>query len=99
PDQPGAAMAHAPARPAARRVLRREAARAEAARGELPASGARNRRSPHARREEPAAVAERAVLGRGAGRFPGPAGADAPPAAGDYAAAAGDAREAAAPGR
>ena len=67
--------------------------------GELPAGGARNRRAPDARREEPAAVAERAVLGRRPGRFAGAAGADAPPAAGHHAAPVGDAGQAAAPGR
>src|SRR2546429_2048440 len=66
PPEPGAALAPAPARPAARRVLHGEAARGAAAAGELCPGGARDRRAHDARHQEPAAVAERALLGRGA---------------------------------
>ncbi len=61
--RPGAAMAPASARPAARRVLHRQGARGKAARGELFPGGARDRRAHHARHQEPAAIAERALLG------------------------------------
>src|SRR5438309_11707272 len=66
PPEPGAALAPAPARPAAWRVLHGEAARGAAAAGELCPGGARDRRAHDARHQEPAAVAERALLGRGA---------------------------------
>src|SRR5688572_13368077 len=95
-----AALAPAPARPAARGVLRRQAARGEAAPGELPAGGARDRRAHDARHQEPAAVALGADLGgrarqrRGLGAA---SGAAAPSAAAHRAAPFRDAGEAAAP--
>src|SRR4051794_2044420 len=97
--EPYAALAPAPPRPAARRVLYREAARGAAASAKLPPGGARNRRPHDARHQEPASIAERAVLRRGRGpqpRFARSPSAGEAPASGDRPAARGHPGEASA---